>query len=204
MSDASRGCIWVMRPDSQGVPDPTTLTDFVVPQESDTDPFAPVDITEGPEGALYVPNFGDNSITRIRYFADGEPPIAKISADHTYGPADPLSVHFSAAGSRDPEEGPLHYAWDLDGDGEFDDGGDEDMAAAEYSVSQNVRVGVRVTDEDDNADEAFVTVYPGDLGPPNRRSWPGRKTGQSANRSTFPPPRSTRTELKKICGLSGT
>ena len=52
--------------------------------------------------------------------AGNQPPIAAITATPGQGPL-PLSVSFSAAGSSDPEGGALTYAWDLDGDGAFDD-----------------------------------------------------------------------------------
>jgi glucose/arabinose dehydrogenase len=168
MADSSRSCVWVIRPDAQGVPDPTTIANFATHEESDPAIFSPVDITEGPEGALYIPNFGDDSITRIRYFADGQPPVARLGADRAYGPSDlnALKVHFNASASADPEGGPLNYEWDLDGDGVFDDAGDTPETEAEFEGDVNVDVAVRVTDDDGNTDEDHLTIYPGDVGPP--------------------------------------
>jgi glucose/arabinose dehydrogenase len=168
IADASRGCIWTMSPDPQGVPDPTSVTNFATPSAGASNPFVPVDITEGPEGALYVPNFADNSITRIRYFAEGEPPVAELSADRTFGATapTPLSVSFDASASSDPEGGPLLYEWDLNGDGIFGDAADDAAAEWQYHGQQNVNVSLRVTDTDGNSDETHLTIYPGDLGPP--------------------------------------
>jgi PKD repeat protein len=60
------------------------------------------------------------------------------------GPA-PLTVAFSGSTSNDPDGGPLTYAWDLDGDGQYDDGTGP-TAMSTYPVG-TVTVGLRVTDQ---------------------------------------------------------
>ncbi|WP_083949939.1 ThuA domain-containing protein [Herbidospora yilanensis] len=87
----------------------------------------PMDIKFGPDGALYLIEWGsgfggdnaDSGIYRIDYVKGTRPPIARISADKTDGPA-PLTVQFSSQGSSDPEGKPLTYAWDFDGNGSTD------------------------------------------------------------------------------------
>lgn len=164
VADSSRGCIWAMHAGADGLPNPADITNFVTPESGDPI-FTPVDITLGPEGSLYIPNFFDDSIERIRYFADGQPPVAKLAVSKNYGAA-PLHVQLDASQSSDPEGEALHYAWDLDGDGEFDDGPDSPVLNEEFAGDENVSVAVRVTDAKGNTDEARETLYPGDLGPP--------------------------------------
>ncbi len=169
IADSSRGCIWAMKAGPDGSPDPTSISNFVTPGGGGLGVFTPVDITLGPDGDLYVPNFFDSSIVRIGYSSGGQSPVAKIAASPAYGAddPDPLEVEFDASESSDPDQGDhLHYAWDLDGDGEFDDGADEATVAATYGGDENVVAQVRVTDEAENADVADATIYPGDLGPP--------------------------------------
>jgi PKD repeat protein/glucose/arabinose dehydrogenase len=87
----------------------------------------PMDLDFGPDGALYVIEWGsgfggdnaDSGVYRIDYVAGDKAPIANGTASVTSGLA-PLAVDFSSAGSSDPEGGPLTYAWDFDGDGNVD------------------------------------------------------------------------------------
>ncbi|MFC9606102.1 PQQ-dependent sugar dehydrogenase [Streptomyces niveus] len=74
----------------------------------------------GPDGALYVLDYGTGSnnqaLYRVEYLAgSNRSPVAKAAADKTSGPT-PLAVSFSSEGSADPEGGALSYAWDF-GDG---------------------------------------------------------------------------------------
>ncbi|MEV1044098.1 ThuA domain-containing protein [Streptomyces sp. NPDC049916] len=91
----------------------------------------PFDAEFGPDGALYVIDFGLGSgtgrggsnegsgIYRIDYVGDGRLPDAKISVDRDSGP-DPLTVEFSSEGSGLPGDQPVTFAWDFDGDGTTD------------------------------------------------------------------------------------
>ncbi len=91
----------------------------------------PFDADFGPDGAMYVIDFGLGSgtgrggsnegagIYRIDYVGDGRLPDAKISVDRDSG-TDPLTVKFSSEGSGLPGDQPVSYAWDFDGDGTTD------------------------------------------------------------------------------------
>jgi cytochrome c len=90
----------------------------------------PVDLEIGPDGALYVLEYGtgfggnndDAQLVRIEYSERGDlTPVAVATASRTAGVA-PLEVHLSAAGSRAPgAAGEIRsYEWDLDGDGRPD------------------------------------------------------------------------------------
>jgi PKD repeat protein len=75
----------------------------------------------GPDGNLYYPDFDGGTVRRIGYI--GSPngaPTAVATASPTTGNA-PLTVNFDGTGSTDPDNDPLAYAWDLDGDGAYDD-----------------------------------------------------------------------------------
>jgi glucose/arabinose dehydrogenase/PKD repeat protein len=79
-----------------------------------------MDMAFGPDGALYVLDYGTGSnnqaLYRVEYIGGANRnPIAKASADKTSG-ASPLTVNFSSAGSSDPEGGALTYSWNF-GDG---------------------------------------------------------------------------------------
>ena len=137
-SDYSRDCIWVMFKGQNGLPDPATRVPFVDGAAN------PVDLRIGPDGKLYYADFDNGRIQRIEYTGTNQPPVAVASANPTSGPA-PLTVAFTGSGSSDPEGGPLTYAWDLDGDGQFDD---STAANPSYTYQQigTYTAALRVTD----------------------------------------------------------
>jgi glucose/arabinose dehydrogenase len=105
-SDYSRKCIYFMPQGSNGLPDPSRVQSFI------TGAAGPVNLQIGPGGDLYYPGYDDGSIRRITYAA----PLAAATATPTAGAA-PLSVQFDGSGSSSG----VHYAWDLNGDGLYDD-----------------------------------------------------------------------------------
>jgi glucose/arabinose dehydrogenase/chitodextrinase len=156
-ADYARNCIWVMFPGGNGLPNPSNIATFQAPAAS------PVDLQIGPDGALYYADLSGGTIRRIAY-AGNQPPLANATASPTNGPA-PLTVNFNGSGSSDPEGGPLTYAWDLDGDGAFDD---STAVQPTYTYSQpgNVVAKLRVTDAQNlSAISAPITISVGNTPP---------------------------------------
>jgi PKD repeat protein len=109
-SDYGVNCIYAMRADADGVPDPTQID--VVERAAEI----PVSLEVGPGGDIFYASIA-GAIRRITYGAEL---TAKATADPTSGAA-PLTVQFDGSRSLDTLGGTLEYAWDLDGDGAFDD-----------------------------------------------------------------------------------
>ena len=145
--DYSRNCIWVMFGDSGGPPDPSRIASFLPGAD------APVQLKVGPQGDLfYVAHTG--TIRRVRYFDGNRPPHAAASATPTNGQA-PLTVSFNGAASTDPDAGDLlTYAWDLDGDGFFDDSSSA-AASFTYTTGGIYTARLRVTDQ-----QGLSDIYP--------------------------------------------
>jgi glucose/arabinose dehydrogenase len=135
-SDYSRSCIWYMLKGADGQPNPATVANFAVGATS------AVDLQVGPGGDLFYVDHTGGALHRIRYQA----PTANVTSDVTVGEP-PLTVHFSGATSTKVNStDTLTYAWDLDGDGQFDD---STLVAPSYTYetqgSTNVRL--KVTDQ---------------------------------------------------------
>ncbi|OGO54947.1 MAG: hypothetical protein A2V85_11230 [Chloroflexi bacterium RBG_16_72_14] len=138
-ADNSRDCLWAMLPGANGLPDPGNIRTILAPAAN------PVAVVAGPGGDLFYVDFDGGSIRRIAYPGAGnQAPTAAMTATPSSGPA-PLDVAFSGAGSSDPEGGALTYAWDLDGDGAYDDATGV-TASWTYTVAGSVTAGLRVTD----------------------------------------------------------
>jgi len=135
-ADYSRNCIWVMYPGAGGVPDPATRQTFAAGAAG------PVWLTVGPDGALYYADLSGGTVRRIA--GPNSAPTARIGATPSSGAA-PLTVAFDGTASSDPESKPLTYAWDLDGDGAYDDS-TAAKPSRTYGTAGNVTVRLRVTD----------------------------------------------------------
>jgi len=157
-SDYSRDCIWTIPRGSGGALDPAARQRFVL------DASGPVDLSAGPGGELYYVGINTGTLHRIGYSAGNQTPFAELSATPTSGNP-PLTVAFSAAASNDPDPGDtLTYAWDLDGDGQYDDS----TAVApsfSYTTAGARTVRLRVTDTFGAIDEASTTITVGNTAP---------------------------------------
>ena len=74
-----------------------------------------VDLKVAPDGSLYYITYFPGALYRVTYNTTSHLPVANASADVTKG-VEPLTVHFSSAGSHDPDGDPLSYQWTF-GDG---------------------------------------------------------------------------------------
>ncbi len=137
-ADYSRSCVWVMFPDANGIPNPATRQPFV------TEAGGPVDLQVGPGGDLFYADLNAGTIQRIHAISGNHAPTAHASATPTSG-ATPLHVTFNGTTSTDPDGEQLTYAWDLDGDGAYDDS-TASQPSFDYTTSGVRTVRLRVTD----------------------------------------------------------
>ena len=73
------------------------------------------DLVAGPDGSLYYTLYSSNEVRRITATVANRSPQAVASADVLSGQP-PLTVHFSSAGSADPDGDAVSYNWNF-GDG---------------------------------------------------------------------------------------
>jgi glucose/arabinose dehydrogenase len=183
-ADYSRDCIWVMHKGLNGLPAPGQIRTFVAGAAN------PVNLEIGPEGDLFYADFDGGTIRRIRYTSSvNQPPTAVASATPTSGSA-PLTVNFNGSASSDPNGDVLTYAWDLDGDGAFDDS-TAIQPTYTYTQQGSYTATLRVTDPGGLSDTDAVVIS---VGTPRRRPSPRRPPappGGSATSSTSPARRAT-------------
>ncbi|QCW80027.1 DUF1080 domain-containing protein [Streptomyces sp. S6] len=119
-----------------------------------------MDMAFGPDGALYVLDYGlawfggdeNSALYRIENATGGRSPIAEASANKTSGTA-PLKVKFSSAGTSDGDGDPLTYSWD------FGDGGTSTAANPTYTYKKNGTYVATVTAEDPTGRTGSASVH---------------------------------------------
>jgi glucose/arabinose dehydrogenase/PKD repeat protein len=152
-ADYSRSCLWFMPVGTDGLPDPSRRESF------GSGIVGIVNLVQGPDGSLYYPDLNNGAIRRISYGAPNGGPTARATATPSSGGV-PLAVQFDGTTSSDPNGDALTYAWDLDGDGAYDD-----STAAQptrtYTSPGVVAVGLRVTDTGGLQGTVTVTVTAG-------------------------------------------
>jgi glucose/arabinose dehydrogenase/PKD repeat protein len=157
-ADYSRKCIWAMLKGADGHPAPGQIRTFVAGAAG------PVSLETGPGGDLFYVDFDTGTIRRIQYFSANQPPTAAVTATPTTGAA-PLTVRFDGTGSTDPDPGDtLAYAWDLNGDGAYDDS-TATQPMYTYSTQGSYTAVLRVTDSQGASDTASVTISVGNTAP---------------------------------------
>ncbi|HEY3427605.1 MAG TPA: PQQ-dependent sugar dehydrogenase, partial [Acidimicrobiia bacterium] len=150
IADYSIACIRVMFPDASfGVPNKANISTFIPDVTA-------VDLQIGPGGDLYYADITTGRIVRVNYSNAG--PTADIQADPTTGSV-PLQVSFDGTGSTDPEGDALTYAWDLDGDTQFDDSTNPQPTWT-YTTAGPVTVRLRVTDPFLGTDTETIQISP--------------------------------------------
>jgi PKD repeat protein/glucose/arabinose dehydrogenase len=155
-ADYSRHGLYVMRKGADGLPDPATRTPFI------TGAGNPVSLHVGPSGDLFYADL-TGTIYRISYYAGNQPPLASAQANLLSGTV-PLHVTFDGTGSSDPDGDAISYAWDLNGDGLYDD---STAAKPSYTYTQpgSYTIGLKVTDSKGASATATVTIVAGNSPP---------------------------------------
>jgi cytochrome c len=110
----------------------------------------PVDATFGPDGCLYLLDYGetwganpDSALLKISYVRGNLQPTAKLNVSTPAGTA-PLKTTLSAKGSRDLDGGKLSYSWKLQpGDKKLGEG--EELAVT-LEIAGNFNIELTVSD----------------------------------------------------------
>ncbi|APU14827.1 ThuA domain-containing protein [Actinoalloteichus fjordicus] len=141
----------------------------------DMDWIQPFEAEFGPDGSMYVIDFGEGSgtgrggsnegsgIYRIDYVAEGRVPTARVAAAPDSGQG-PLEVSFSSEGSGAGEDESVTYEWDFDGDGTTDS--TEENPTHVYTENGQYSARLTVTNTDTElAGVAVTTITVGNTRP---------------------------------------
>jgi cytochrome c len=138
----------------------------------------PMDMEFGPDGNLYVLEYGDGffranpdaQLSVVRYVKGTRAPVAKMAATPTSGRA-PLTVSFSSAGSFDADPGEsISYAWDFTNDGTVDSA--DPNPSYTYTSDGVYTAKLTVTDSSGKTDVENRTITVGNTAPAVRVTSP--------------------------------
>ncbi|MFF5173229.1 PQQ-dependent sugar dehydrogenase [Micromonospora sp. NPDC000089] len=132
----------------------------------------PMDMEFGPDGALYMLEYGDGyfsenpeaQLSRIDYigWTGNHSPTPKVAATPTNGTA-PLTVTFSSAGTTDPDGDKLKYEWYLDDDDKVDSRAVNPTFT--YRENGSYDATLKVTDRKGRSASASVRIVVGNVAP---------------------------------------
>ncbi|OLF19312.1 hypothetical protein BU204_01690 [Actinophytocola xanthii] len=131
----------------------------------------PMEMEFGPDGNLYVLEYGDGffrpnpdaQLSVIRYVKGTRSPVPAMSATPTSGTA-PLTVAFSSAGSHDPDPGEsISIAWDSTNDGTVDS--TEPSPSFTYTTNGTYTAKLTVTDSSGKTAVLTRTITVGNTAP---------------------------------------
>ncbi|WP_243658661.1 PQQ-dependent sugar dehydrogenase [Tamaricihabitans halophyticus] len=121
----------------------------------------PMDLEFGPEGSLYVLEYGggfftpgpDAGLYRVDYTQGQHSPSAQVTATPTSGDA-PLEVNFDASESTDADGDEISFEWDFTGDGSTDAEG----PTASHTYTENGSYSAKLTVTDSTGRFSVVRV----------------------------------------------
>jgi cytochrome c len=130
----------------------------------------PIDMQFGPDGALYVLEYGDGyfqenaaaQLARVDFVTDNRTPVPVVTADRAFGLA-PLTVQLSSAGTVDPDGDEVTLAWDFDTDGVVDS--TEPNPTATFDRNGSFGPTLRVVDSTGRSATASARVIVGNETP---------------------------------------
>lgn len=131
----------------------------------------PMDLELGPDGSLYVLEYGDGffranpdaGLYRIDHAEGNKAPQPSIGATPASSSQAPLEVAFDASASTDPDGDELTYEWDVDGDGEFDLTGPQ--VSHTYTELGVYTARLRVTDDEGKIGITSTSISVGNQAP---------------------------------------
>jgi cytochrome c len=135
-------------------------------------PLQPIDLQFGPEGDLYVLDYGsvwfakspDSSLVKIEYTAGNRKPRAKVAAS-TAGGSVPLSVGLSSTGSADPDGDRLRYSWRVTAPGRAPQTYATEQPRISLAQPGVYTASLTVTDPAGASDTASVEIVAGNTPP---------------------------------------
>jgi len=130
----------------------------------------PMDMEFGPDGALYVLEYGDGyfdenpdaALSKINFVRGNHTPLVKVAATPGGGQA-PLNVTFSSAGTGDLDGDKLSFDWDFDSDGKVDS--HKPNPTHTFTKNGSYQPTLRVTDKTGRSASAYAPVLVGNQPP---------------------------------------